>query len=421
MSSLLHPELRPIEILPGGDDAESLWVLRDPEGFGRSIVLHDRVALMAGLMNGRRTLSEIQSQFAKDTHVKTSLADVEELVRLLDDARLLNTPRFQEYRRQQIEAYLANPVRPASHAGGAYHNNPAAVRKQLDALFDLPRGPGPLDRTRAAIDHPVCGVLSPHIDPNRGGAAYAWAYHTIAQRTDADLFVIFGTAHQPTQELFSISRKDFATPLGTVRTNQPLIDRLAADLASSVIGRRVDVFADELAHRTEHSIEFQALLLQHVLGPVQEFQIVPILVGSFYEFVRANQLPADSLEVQAFLAAVRSAVAGHAGRVCYLSGADFAHIGQQFGDPWRVTPHRLTALAKDDGELLTLACCGDTTGFFRHVARDNDRNRICGLAPIYTMLEVLGPTQGELLTYNQAAEPDGSACVSFASVAFSGC
>ena len=53
-----------------------------------------------------------------------------------------------------------------------------------------------------------------------------------------------------------------------------------------------------------------------------------------------------------------------------------------------------------------------------HVARHDDAHRICGLSPTYVLLETIRPSRGELLRYDQAVEPDGTSCVSFASMAF---
>jgi MEMO1 family protein len=309
-------------------------------------------------------------------------------------------------------------VRPAAYAGRSYPSDPTELRRELDAFFVVDGGPGPMNRTAVPDGRRLTAVLSPHIDPTRGGPALAWAYKTVAERSDADLFVIFGTAHHLMDQWFCASRKDFDTPLGAVRTDRAFIDRLAKHLASSVAGRCLDLFEDELAHRSEHSIEFQALFLQHVLGGSRDFRIVPILVGSFHEFVAEKASPAAAPEVQAFLAAVRFAAARHSGKVCYISGADLAHVGQRFGDPWLLDKRRLAEQSKDDRKLLELACRGDSESFFRHVALQGDCRRICGLSPTYTMLAVLDSARGELLKYGQAVEEDGTACVSFASAAF---
>ncbi len=261
-------------------------------------------------------------------------------------------------------------------------------------------------------------MLSPHIDLHRGGPAFAWAYKRIVEETDADLFVIFGTAHNPMRNLFSVTRKHFETPLGTVETDRAFVSQLAAKLVGAQGGQELNLFADELAHRQEHSIEFQAVFLQYLLGDRRPFKIVPVLTGSFHEFVAGNRSPTDSAQVSAFVTAMRQTAAQHGGKICYISGGDLAHIGQRFGDRAFLDAARLKDQAENDRELLAAACRCDSDAFFRHVASQQDRNRICGLSPTYTMLEVMRPQRGELLRYDQAVELDGTACVSFASLAF---
>ena len=242
----------------------------------------------------------------------------------------------------------------------------------------------------------------------------------MAAESRADVFVIFGTAHQSMRQLFSVTRKDFATPLGVLPTDQPFIDVLVREMGSSVAGRQVDLLADELAHRLEHSIEFQTVLLQYALAMERSVRIVPILVGSFYDFIVDGVRPDESPEVQAMLAALRTAEQACAGRVCYISGADLAHLGQHFGDEDLLTPQRLAEQDADDRKLLAHVCRGDANGFFSHVAAQSDANRICGLSPTYMLLESIAPCRGELLRYAQAAEPDGTSCVTFASLALYG-
>lgn len=418
MTIPLRPQLRPLEVLPVGSEKGLLFTLRDPEGFGRMVVMPYGALVLAALMDGQHTLAEIQAAFQQQTGVAAPLADVENIIRRLDEAYLLAGERFDRYRREQIEAYLKGPVRPAFHAGGAYPAEPEALREQLAGYFTCDEGPGSIDATAPQDAPRLCGMISPHIDLRRGGPAFAWAYKQVIEHSDADLFVIFGTAHGPMEELFCVCRKDFDTPLGVVGTDRQFIDRLARHLASSVAGRQLDPFADEVAHRFEHSIEFQATFLQYVLGGKREFRIVPVLAGSFQEFLADGVQPDESPEVQAFLAAVQAAAEGHPGSVCYIAGADFAHIGQRFGDEWLLDETRLAEQSADDHRLLEAACRCDTAAFFSHVAEQEDRSRICGLSPTYMLLKLADSARGELLRYDQAVEPDKTACVSFASVAF---
>lgn len=418
MTVPLRPQLRPLEVLPAGSQDEVLFVLRDPEGFGKALVVPYGAAVLAMLMDGDHTLEEIQSEFQQQSRAQVPLADLEQIVRRLDEAYLLVGQRFERHYRQQVEGYLANPVRPASHAGQAYPADPDELRYQLGRLFAQDGDPATVDADQCSDKRQLCAVISPHIDLHRGGAVFARAYRQVARHSDAEVFVIFGTAHHPMEEQFCVCRKDFATPLGTVSTDREFIHRLAEHLGSSVAGRQVDPFADELAHRVEHSIEFQAVFLQYVLGRERPLRIVPVLVGSFEEFIGGGTEPDESPELQAFLAAVRAAAEGLPRRICYISGADLAHVGQQFGDQWKLDRQRLHEQAEDDRKLLEAVCRCDPAGLFAHVAGQQDRRRICGLPPTYVMLQVIRPAHGELLKYDQAVDPQQTSCVSFAAVAY---
>jgi AmmeMemoRadiSam system protein B len=412
--------LRSLEMFPLGSGRERLHVLRDPEGFGKMLALPDGAALVVLLMDGRHTLPEIQRAFQQRVGAKVSLSELETIVRKLDDAYLLHGQRFERQRRRKLKDYAAATVRPAAHAGGGYAERPEDLCSQLDEMLNGAEGPGRNRRNGTARGQKLRGIVSPHIDLARGGPLFAWSYQRLAQETTADVFVIFGTAHQAMRQMFSVTRKDFATPLGTVATDQRFIDLLAAELNSSVAGRGLDLFADELGHRLEHSIEFQVVWLQYMLGAERAVRIVPILVGSFYELMLEGTPPDESPEVQAMLAALRKVEAEYQGRVCYISGADLAHIGRRFGDDDLLDEPRLDDLAADDRRMLAHACRGDANAFYRHVARKSDCNRICGLAPTYMLLSVLHPCRAKLLRYDQAIEPDGTSCVSFASLAVYG-
>jgi len=74
------------------------------------------------------------------------------------------------------------------------------------------------------------------------------------------------------QDLFSLSGKDFETPLGVAECDRLWVEKLKA-AGGNVIA------TNDFAHRAEHSIEFQVLFLQHIL-PKDSFAIVPVLCGN---------------------------------------------------------------------------------------------------------------------------------------------
>ena len=254
-------------------------------------------------------------------------------------------------------------------------------------------------------------MLSPHIDFGRGGPVYSHAYRRLVERSDADLFVILGVAHQPCRNRFALTRKHFDTPLGTATTDRGFVDHLAREAGPHL-------FEDELTHRTEHSIEFQVVWLQHVLAGRRDFAIVPILVGSFHDLMRGGVEPADDPEVGAMIRALKSAEAASGRKVAYIGGIDLCHVGPEFGDPSPVDLPTLEAVGAFDRAMLGRAEALDASGWFAGAAEVADRWRVCGLAATYTMLRAIGPARGEVLSYDQAVNPSRSCCVTFASVAY---
>ena len=108
-------------------------------------------------------------------------------------------------------------------------------------------------------DGALRAALIPHIDYHRGGGTFAWGFREVFERTDASLFVIIGTSHYSSHR-FTLTRKDFKTPLGLARSDQAYIDRLVNHYGDGL-------FDDELAHLPEHSIELEVVFLQSCTQP----------------------------------------------------------------------------------------------------------------------------------------------------------
>ncbi len=421
-----HPRIRQLELVPLAEGPDPTFALRDPHGFAGTASLPMGAAMLVTLMNGERTLAQLQTAFAEKVGQQIPLAEVEKVIQQLDERMFLDNEKFAAHKAAITTAYDELDIRPAAHAGGAYQGKLEALQSQLAELFTCEEGPGLLPSEGningdfAGTDgRRLCGVMSPHIDLHRGGPAFAWAYDRIVAESDAEVFVILGTAHTPLNGLYSVSRKHFDTPLGTAQADRDFIDALRDQVTARTGEAEAErIFCDELPHRREHSIEFQTLMLQYVLGGRRDYTIVPILVDSFHPFVLHNRSPGETPAVSDFTEALQATIAACGKQVCFIAGVDMAHIGQQFGDEQLLDDARLTQQWTDDQTLLSAACEGDTEGWFIHVAAVQDRNRICGLAPTYTMLQAMQPTRGEILKYDQAVAEDRSSCVSFASVAF---
>jgi AmmeMemoRadiSam system protein B len=400
-----------LEAFPVEQDGERLIALRDPAGFTSQIAVLPLPLLdLVSLFDGEHTVSEIQDVLRRRHGEAPTAEQVGALVAQLDEAGFLDSAGFRARRLAMEEAFRASPTRPAAHAGGAYALEAGALAAQIDGFFSHPEGPGspPRSVVKPAAP-PLRGLIAPHIDFHRGGPVYAWAYRELAERSDADLFVILGTCHAGMDDPFALTLKPYDTPLGAAPVDRDFCEEL---------GRRYrgDLLGAETAHRTEHSIEFQAVMLRHLLGARRSFSIVPVLASYLHEAVWTKGDPERDPRVPRFIDALLETMAVSGRRVCLIAGVDLAHVGPRFGDPDPNTPESLQAVATADLGMLEAVTAGDPTAFFTAVAHDADRRRICGLSPIYTFLRALPGVPGRLVRYRQW--PDAEGAVTFCAATY---
>jgi len=406
---MTHPKIRPVEALPVEIDGRPVVYLRDPFGYAsQSLLLPLPAFFIVSLFDGRHSVPDVEEAFARRFGEPLPSGAVADIVAQLDTHYYLEGERFATLERETRERFAASGTRPLAHVGTCYSGDQHRLRGELDGFFTHPSGPG-LPRSRSGAG--LRAIIAPHIDLRVGGPCYAWAYREVAERCDAELFVLLGTAHVPSSHPFIVTRKDFETPMGNVRTDGPFIDRLQHAYGG-------ELFRDELLHRNEHSLEFQALFLQHVLGAARAFRIVPILVGSFHRLVAERRQPLEDPAIDSFVGALRRVLAEERRPVCLVAGVDFAHVGRKFGDAEGLDPDFLAWVDAEDRSLLSPLERGDAAGFFDAVAKDGDRRRICGLSPMYTLLAALGGSRGRLLRYDRSDDPQTQSAVSFASLAF---
>ena len=401
------PALRPLDIFPVKYQGRTRFALKDPAGVAEKVLLLGGEALfIASCLDGKNEAEDIQRAFASQFDgASVSLEDIARLVATLDEGSLLDSPAFRERMRKVREEYSALPVRPAAFAGKAYPEDAGELARLLDSYFEPP-GPG---RGHAPAGKAPAGLVSPHIDFTRGGPSYAWAYRELLGREPVDLYVILGVAHAGPSSPFVLSLKDYDTPFGPAETDRELARALCRESGQ-------DLASLELAHRGEHSVEFQAVWLKYVgsrLG--RPFKILPLLCSS------VGPAPARAADpAHETLDALRRLLKDYPGKVCLLAGVDLAHVGPRFGDDKPVA-ELLPWMVEEDRKSLEFLLRMDAAGFHGSVMEDGGRRKVCGLGALYAfawLLCRLAPgSEGRLLRYDHAPDPSGGE-VSFASLAF---
>lgn len=413
-----HVEPVQVQVSDGPLGGEGpVFLLRDRARLAPDQVVVPMAGLaLAALLDGSRTLRDAQAEMMRRHQVLIPLPQVEELVRALDAALLLDGPRVAE----AVAEFARAGVRPPACIG-SYPGEPHELRDFLARQYEREGGPGGPPRPGAG-GRPIRAVVSPHIDLHRGGHCYAWAWRAVAEACPARLFVVFGTSHtgtgafdrpgDPDGPRFALTRKTFETPLGPVPSDGEAIDRLLAAYDGPD-----DLFAGEFHHRGEHSIEFQAVHLAHLFGGGRRpVRILPVLCGGLGDL---DGPPGEHPRLRAFHAALRAALAPlPPEEVAFVAAIDLAHVGAQFQMP-PLPADELGPLEARDRETLRLLVeerCPDR--LHRDIVEDGDARNICGHAPLVALLEALRGEQveGELLRYDRWY--DGESTVSFASAVF---
>ncbi|MDZ7344928.1 MAG: AmmeMemoRadiSam system protein B [candidate division KSB1 bacterium] len=412
-----YPKLRFVEALPIepdrhlklGANAEPAFVLRDPTGIADNLVVVSAHALFVlQFFDGNHSLLDIRAKFLHTFGTFLPEEKLKQLVAALEQAYLLETQNFQDYLKRLERQMMEQPVRQAAHAGISYEADPTRLRGQLDGFYQAPEGAGLPNPANNMGKTRILAAIAPHIDLRVGGACYTFTYRHLAESAPAEIYVILGTGHSGLINCFSCLPKDFETPLGVVRHDAEFIAELR---------RRhpYDLLAEPLSHRTEHTIEFQTIFLQHLFGGKREFAIIPILCSYAYPMLTDARFGREKKIILSFIEALRETIAVTKRRVCVIASVDLSHVGPRYGDPQPPDSVFLQRVTEADHQLLATLEEVNASKFVAITERLQDRYRVCGFAPLHTMLAATEAKRGQTLKYERGVVDDRHSIVTFAS------
>lgn len=404
------PSVRQLQAIPINHDGEVAIVLQDPQGHSpQQLVISQVELLIIQHFDGQHTVLDVQDIFMKQTGEILASETIEKIKQVLDDNYMLDNEKYRRLLIGLQTKYKSMDFRPLTAAGTSYPLEEDKLRESLNDLFK--NGAGEIDEIGKTDE--VKAIISPHIDYNRGGSIYTYAYKEFAENTQADTFVLLGIAHQSQHGGFIVTDKNFATPYGIVNTDQEFVDKLQEHT-------NFDIFYDELLHKQEHSLEFQAIMLKHVLGEKQ-FKIVPILCGHL-QINPENYDLEDIDSVKNIVCAIKKTSDELGRKLCFIAGVDLAHVGLQFGDDAAPDEAYLKEIEKADLDSLKNIEDIDASNYFMDIINDRDSRKTCGFPAIYTLLKILpefGAQKGKIIKYQQAFSEETGSCVTFAAASFS--
>ena len=373
-----HPTLRPLDFQPVYYQGQHMWYLRDPlQLTPYQIMMPPALAQMLLFCDGTRTPQQIHEAFCQHVGEPIAYDIIADALHQLDVACLLENDLSRQAKAKLIADYHAQPHRPPALADLSYPGDVAALTHLFESYSQG-------DELNGWAGWRGRGIVSPHIDYQRGGPVYSQVWRRAETAVlEADLVIILGTDHNGGLGTFTLSRVPYATPFGVMPTDLDLIDKVAEAISPE------EAYKEEIHHRNEHSVELSAVWLHYLYhrANVAPPPMVPILVGSFHHFVTNGEHPGRDELLMTAVDTLKRETAGK--KVLIVASVDMAHVGPAFNDDFVMDMSRRERLRTQDEGLITAVLQGDAASFYDQIATVQDRNRICGFSPIYLMLRYL--------------------------------
>jgi AmmeMemoRadiSam system protein B len=429
-----RPKLRPIRGFAAqgqGPDGNPVPILglADVRQISEKVVFTSpAVQAILPLMDGGHDLDQIVTQVGRGLTRQM----MEQLVAQLDDAALLEGPRFEAMLRKSREDFDASPILPpassaqfadsaveAARKGPATDEQKAAEGAQrVRELFDQWMAQVLKDVPEPSFDRLPKAIVAPHIDYGRGWMNYASIYGRMRVCDRPDRVVILGTNHFGLGTGVVGCDKGYETPLGTCELDEAMVQGLKARLGDKLFEHRFD-------HEREHSIELQMMWIQHIFGKDDKGNYPKVFGALVHDPVVANGESYDGSGVafEPFVEALKSTLAGLPGRTLLISSADLSHCGPAFGDQRPLAGEDpeveqiRNGILQHDMQMLELVAKNKPADLIGAMAWQQNHTRWCSIGNLCATLKAVEPSEIKLLNYAAAMDQQGVTLVSHAAMA----
>ncbi len=407
------PALRAVDVTIVTENDQHYAVVHDPYGFSeKQLAFAYELLPLLTMFDGNHTLQQIADQIEAVAGEAVPVEALAEVVNLLDDSFFLHNDRFREHRKEVEEAFRKDTVRKSSMAGSGYPDDPKLLGEMLEHFMAAP----------PAEDHEpdevpegarIRGIMSPHIDYERGGMTYGRTYKVLREHLPEAsegplLLIVIGVGHAGALSPIVVADKTFQTPLGDLP-----VDQDAIRLIREWVGDRP--FNESFIHKAEHSVELQAVWLKHLLAG-REITMLPILAGILP--LNENGTPEGVEELEKVMDALFEIERRHEGPVLWVGGVDCSHVGPRFGDQEPVDDTLTADVLKRDMAALEQVRNVDAEEWWHSLMDEDNPTRVCGLNAMYLLLKGMQGAQGYIIDYDQAVSEDRMQMVSFAGGVF---
>ena len=394
------PRLRSdISLMKHAHDGVDYLLVYDQMRYADSPVLLTMNSIM--VLDTLSKNQDVHCEFISESifHGEIPAEAVLEIIEYLSAEKYLQNEVFFAEKQRKDEEFANSPLRKAFSAGHSYPETAEALGALLDAIKS---------QSEELPKRDLSAIIMPHCEIEAGALAYSKALRALEGSKKPDVVVMFATSHYGSQGQFILTDKDFETPFGITKTDKQIVDAIR-----EAYPHRLTI--DDSAHRPEHSIEIDLLMLQHSFG-ADSFTLVPILVTGFHHMFGTSN-PKEQKVIADFIDCVRAIVEAEGKSVLFVSSGDLSHIGRKFGDNFEASDKQ-TEVTLFDNTLVKLLANNHAEEFYHTIADNNDQTRVCGCSPNYMMLKTAKQAKGELLAYQWWDQPETVSAVSFCTIAY---
>jgi AmmeMemoRadiSam system protein B len=346
-------------------------------------------------LQGEEELGELFTRIGAPVEAQPQLV---ELVKKLDELGFLWGPTSEALERAKLDAIRAK---------GAFFLPDEARRPEVAAELGKFMSQALAAAEDPEFGTPVVGIVAPHLDYARGGSNYAAAYKCLetGARERPDRVVVLGTNHFGLGDGVVMTEFGFETPLGTLRPDAPVLERLRDAFGDKL-------FKDQIDFAGEHSVNLHLPWIQHLWGDVP-------VVAALVPDPTVAMIEDDGARVSAkeFAGGLKTVLAQAGGRTVVVASADLSHVGPQFGDRSALDAARRREVEEADREVLREFIEGPDR-MLAHFERNGNAARWCSIGNMFVAATAVPHATREMVAYAQSAEPNGGAMVTSAALAF---
>lgn len=379
-------------------------------------------------MDGSRDLDQIAKQIG---HGLTRQM-MEMLVAQLDDAALIEGPRFEELLAKTRREFDASPVLPPAASAqfadslvmAAYEGKATEEQKEAEGpkrvieMLDQWMNKTLEKEEKPSFDELPRAIVAPHLDYGRGWMNYAAVYGRMRVCDRPDRVVVLGTNHFGMGTGVVGCDKGFQTPLGESPLDTAMAGALRGKLGDALFEHRFD-------HEHEHSIELHMMWVQHVFGKNDGGGYVPVFGALVHDPAVASGEPYDGkgVSLQTFVTALKEAISTLPGKTLVISSADLSHCGPAFGDPKPLiaqdaeTEAARNKIVNHDMQMLDMVVNNKPQDLMGAMAWQQNPTRWCSTGNLCATLMAVEPKEVKLLNYAAALDGQGMTFVSSAAMA----